>query len=259
MVTVSTFNRRRRSPPPFEAPRRGGKKSSTDYKKLAVRVLSVLAILALLVTGGLWTAGYFSDPAEVRALRSVVDQQVAQYNQVASGNGSYSSTGFGDRSMFEMMRNVPEGYRDQVRGEMGRLFEARERAELNSYFNMPPDQRMAELDRRIQEEEAFREARRQEWAQRQASGDQPRGPGGDWGGRGGPPGGGAPGGGTPQAGGGPPGGGRGDWGRGSSSSEERRVARLDNSSPQHRAQRDEYRRLMQQRREQLGLSGGRRW
>ncbi len=263
MVTVSTFNRRRRSPAAFEAPRRGGKKSSTDYKKLAVRVLSVLAVLALLVTGGLWAAGYFSDPAEVRALRSAVDQQVAQYNQIANGNGSFSSS-FEGGSMFEMMRNVPEGYRDQVRGEMGRLFEARERAETNSFFNMTPDQRMAELDRRIQDEEAQREARRQEWAQRQASGDQNRGPGG---GRGGPPGGIAQGGGGPQGRGGPPGGGgpqaggggRGDWGRGMASSEDRRKARLDNSSPQDRAQRDEYRRLMQQRREQLGLSGGRRW
>jgi hypothetical protein len=258
MVTVSTFNRRRRSPPAFEAPRRGGKKSSTDYKKLAVRLLSALAVLALLVTGVLWAAGFFSAPAEVRALRSAVDQQVAQYNQIANGNGSFSSSFAGGGSMFEMMRNVPEGYRDQVRGEMGRLFEARERAETNSFFMMSPDQRMAELDRRIQDEEAQREARRQEWSQRQASGDQNRGPRGDNGGRGGPPGGVGQGGG-PQAGGGPPGGGRGDWGRGSFSSEERRKSRLDSSSPQDRAQRDEYRRLMQQRREQLGLSGGRRW
>ena len=132
---------------------------------------------------------------------------------------------------------------------MGRLFEARERAEINSFFAMSPDQRMNELDRRIRDEDAQREARRAEWAQRQSSGDAqggsrgPRG-GGDAGGRGGPPGGGGP-------------------GRGRSSTEEQRndwrKQRLDNGSPQGRAQRDEYRRLMRERREQLGLSGGRRW
>lgn len=253
MVTVSSFNRRRR--PAFEVSRNSTSRSSVNKKRLALQVLAALAVMALLVTGVLWAGGAFSDPAEVRALRSEVDRQVAQYNQIAQGNGSYSGSGGDFGAMFEMMRNVPEGYRDQVRGEMGRLFEARERAEINSFFNMSPDQRMAELDRRIQDEDAQREARRQQWAQRQSSGDQPRGPGGDAGGRGGPPGGG-----SAQGGGG--GGDRGR-GRGRPTSDEQRqqwrVSRLDNTSPQGRAQRDEYRRLMRERREQLGLSGGRRW
>ena len=249
MVTVSTFNRRRR--PAFEASRNGASRSAVNRKRLAVRLLAALALLALLVTGGLWAAGVFSDPAEVRALRQAVDEQVARYDQIASGNGSFSGSGDSFGSMFEMMRSVPEGSRDQIRREMGRLFEARERAEINSFFAMSPDQRMNELDRRIRDEDAQREARRAEWAQRQSSGDAqggsrgPRG-GGDAGGRGGPPGGGSPG-----------------RGRGRSSTEEQRnewrKQRLDNGSPQGRAQRDEYRRLMRERREQLGLSGGRRW
>jgi hypothetical protein len=230
MVTVSTFNRRSR--PAFELSQNGPKRSSRDKKQLAIRVLSGLAILALLVVGGLWLAGVFSDPSEVRALRAAVDEQVARYDQIASGNGSFSGSGDGFGSMFAMMQNVPDDYRDQIRGEMGRLFEARERAEINSFFNMPPDQRNAELDRRIQDEEARRAARRQEWSQRPPSGDR-------------------------QAGGGP---GR---GRGGPSTEDQRnewrKRRLDNGSPQGRAQRDEYRRLMRERREQMGLSGGRRW
>jgi len=238
MVTVSTFKRRRgRGFEAFESSRKGSTRSSGDKKRLAVQALAALAILALLVTGGLWAAGVFSDPAEVRALRSMVDEQVARYDQIAMGNGSFSSSGEGFGSMFESMRTMPEGYRDQIRGEMGRLFEARERAEINSFFAMPPDQRMDELDRRIREEDAQREARRQQWAQRQASGDQQAGQ---------------------RGGGGGPG-----RGRGRSSTEEQRnewrKRRLDNGSPQGRAQRDEYRRLMRERREQLGLSGGRRW
>lgn len=245
MVTVSTFNRRRR--PAFEASRNGASRSAVNRKRLAVQLLAILALLALLVTGGLWAAGVFSDPAEVRALRQAVDEQVARYDQIAAGNGSFSDASGGFGSMFEMMRSVPEGSRDQIRSEIGRLFEARERAEINSFFAMPAGQRMDELDRRIRDEDAQREARRAAWAQRQPSGDAQGGPrgGGNAGGRGGPPGGGP---------------GR---GRGRSSTEEQRndwrKQRLDNGSPQGRAQRDEYRRLMRERREQLGLSGGRRW
>ena len=249
MVTVSTFNRRRR--PAFEASRNGASRSAVNRKRLAVQLLAALALLALLATGGLWAAGVFSSPAEVRALRQAVDEQVARYDQIAAGNGSFSDASGGFGSMFEMMRSVPEGSRDQIRSEIGRLFEARERAEINSFFAMPAGQRMDELDRRIRDEDAQREARRAAWAQRQPSGDAqggsrgPRG-GGDAGGRGGPPGGGGPG-----------------RGRGRSSTEEQRndwrKQRLDNGSPQGRAQRDEYRRLMRERREQLGLSGGRRW
>lgn len=254
MVTVSSVNRRRRPGfEAFEASRNGSNRSVGSKKRLALQALAALAVLALLVTGGLWAAGVFSDPAEVRALRSMVDEQVARYDQIAMGNGSFSGSSAGFGSMFESMRSMPEGYRDQIRGEMGRLFEARERAEINSFFRMSPDQRMAELDRRIREEDAQREARRQQWAQQQSSGDQPRGPRGDAGGRGGPPGGG-----TAQGGGGDRG-----RGRGRPTSDEQREqwrkGRLDNTSPQGRAQRDEYRRLMRERREQLGLSGGRRW
>lgn len=256
MVTVSTFKRRRS--PAFEYQPSGSKRSGINWKRLSAQLLAALVIVALLVTGGLWAAGVFSDPAEVRALRRQVDQQVAQYDQIAGGNGSYSAAGGDFGAMMGMMRDVPEGYRDQVRGEMGRLFEARERAEIGSFFAIAPDQRMAELDRRIRDEEAQREARRQEWAQRQASGDQQRGPrGSDTGGRGGPPSGASSQGGGSDRG-------RGSWGRGRSSTEEqrneRRVGRLNNTSPQGRAQRDEYRRLKDERRKQLGLSsGGRRW
>lgn len=243
MVTVSSFNRRRSS---SSAGLRNGSDTARPTgsgKRLAVRILSVLAVLAILVGGGLWAGGVFSAPAEVRALRAAVDEQVARYDQIASGNGSFGDSGDGFRPMFESMRDMPEQYRDEIRSQMGRLFEARERAEVASFFAVPPEQRMDELDRRIQEEEARREARRNEWAQRQQSGNQ----GGGWGG--------------PRGGGGPPAGGQGGpGGRGRGTEEQRtewRKRRLDNTSPQGRAQGDEYRRLMRERREKLGLSGGR--
>ena len=57
MVTVSTFNRRRRTA--FEASRNGASRSAVNRKRLAVQLLAILALLALLVTGGLWAAGVF--------------------------------------------------------------------------------------------------------------------------------------------------------------------------------------------------------
>jgi hypothetical protein len=134
---------------------------------------------------------------------------------------------------------VPEAYREQARAEIGRLFEARETAEVESYFALPPDRRAAELERRIKAEEERRQAREAERSQRTAeSGGRP----------GGPPG---------ARGGGPPPGGRRRDG-----SEEGRNARskqyLDKTSAESRARRTEYRRAKDQRRIQLGLAP-RRW
>ena len=151
------------------------------------------------------------------------------------------------------MRDIPEGARDQVRDEMGRFFRARERAELASYFALPPAKRQAELDRRIKAEQERAKARERERASRAASretsGGQGQGrPQGAGRPQGGPNGGAAAGG---PAGGGPP---------GSRTDEQilaRRKERLDQSSPEERARSAEYRRAMTVRREQLGISPGR--
>jgi uncharacterized membrane protein YgcG len=204
--------------------------------------LAVLAILALLV---LWLMGFFSTPKEVLEIRAMVDQQIVELQRVARNEVpmSYGSSSFGP--MFERMRDMPEKTREQLRGEMDRLFRARERAELQSYFALPADQRRAELDRRIKAEEARRKA----WQEQRAN----RG-GNNGGGRGnatagGPPGGG---GGPQRGGGGGPGGGRSEDGRNT-----RAKQRIDSSTPEQRAQTTEYRRVMEERRQQLGLPSGR--
>ena len=207
-----------------------------------------LLLLFLIAMPTLWAFGFLSSPPAVAEIRQLVDQQVVEYNRVARGEVPYGTPS--SSAIFEKMRDMPREYREQIGPQMGRLWEARERAEMASYFAMPPEKRQAELDRRIKADEDRRKAwqaeREKRDQQRAASGQQT----GDGGGRGGASGGGggAPGGGGPGRGGGTEQS-RNDWAK----------RRIDRSSPEQRAQQAEYRRAMEERRTQLGLpTSGRR-
>lgn len=225
------------------------------------RVLVILALAALAALAILWLCGFFAGtPAEVQAVRSAVDEQVAHLAAVGRNEAplSYDSTGFG--TVMERARDVPREHRDAVRQEMGRLFEARERAELNSYFATPPERRMAELDRRIKAEEERRKVWETERARRQAerSRDAATTGGGSSANASGSGGAGQRG--TGQAGGGG-GGGPPTSGRRDGTEESRNMRRktqLDATTPERRAMQTEYRRQMDERRRQLGLEPGRR-
>jgi hypothetical protein len=219
--------------------------------------LTVAAILTLLI---LWLMGLFSStPKEVLEIRAMVDQQIGELRRVARNEApmSYEGSSFGP--MFEKMRDMPERSREQVRAEMDRLFRARERAELQSYFALPADERRAELDRRIKADEARRKA----WQEQRASRAGQGGNGGNGQGRGGQQmAGGAPqrgGGGPPSGGGGGQRGGGGQGGgRGSEDGRNARAKqRIDSSTAEQRAQSAEYRRVMDERRQQMGLPSGR--
>jgi len=257
---------------------RGGPK-----RRAIARTAAVLVILAILVAVILWFSGFFSTPKEVLEIRAMVDQQIGELQKVARNEAplTYDTSNF--RQNWDRVRKMPPEVREQVREEMERLSRAREQAELRSYFAMPAQERLKEIDRRINAEEARRQAWRQQRTD-QAAGNGPGGGQGQGGaggqgdnarggqGRGGagagspqagtagPRGGGGPGSGAgpggsagPGAGGGGPGGGRGtEDGRNARSKQ-----RIDSTSPEERAQRAEYRRAMDARRQQLGFSPGR--
>lgn len=206
----------------------------------------------------LWLGGFFSTPKVVLEIRALVDAEIVKLDKVARNEIPYSGDWSSVGEVFGRMRDMPDNARDQVREEVGRLFRARERAELASYFAMPPEKRQAEIDRRIKAEQERAKAREQERASRSANREtgggqgqgRPSGAGRTQGGATNP---GGAGGGGGRAGGGPP-----QWG--SRSDEQilaRRKERLDQSSPEERARSAEYRRAMTVRREQLGLSRGR--
>lgn len=220
-------------------------------RRLVTRSLVALAVLVLLGLPVAWMLGFFSTPRAVAEVAEVVDLQVAEYEKVARGEVPYAAAP-DMRPVFEKFRSVPPAYRDQAGRQMDRLWEARERAEMGSYFALPPEQRQAELDRRIKAEEQRRaawQAERERRAQERPAGAQQAtargGPGGG-------PANGAAGGGSP-----PPGGRRGATTE--EARNERSKRQIDRTTPEQRARRAEYRRAIEERRAQLGLtSGGRR-
>ncbi len=106
--------------------------------------------------------------------------------------------------------------RTQLRGDFQKRIEQR----MAGYFAMSPKEKQQHLDQQINQS--------QQMTQQGPPGGG--GPGGPGGGAGGPPGGGTP-----------------------EDKERRRQQRLDNSTPEFRAQMDQYRKDMAQRRQQLGL------
>ncbi len=267
-MATATIADRRQAVAALAAERRGQGGSGRFWKRALVALLA-LACLSLLV---MWLLGFFSTPQAVAELAQIVDQQIVEYDRAARGEVPFNSgAAFG--TVMQKMRDVPREYREQ---QMGRLWEARERAEMGSYFALPADKRQAELDRRIKVDEDRRKA----WQAERERRDQRRGdartastvgdrggPGGGAGGGGGGPGGGGgggPGGGGGGGGGGGPGGGGGGppSGRRSSGTEqsrnERSKQRIDRSTPEQRAQQSEYRRALEERRTKLGIPPSRR-
>ena len=217
--------------------------------------IAAVALLVLTLLSG-WALGWYSTPAQVLGVRAAINEQIADLDKVSKGQAPYAG-GPDMGKVRDSMRNLPEGMRDQVRRDFGRLMEAGETAQVNSFFLVPPAQRQAELDRRIKAED---DARKKRAADRSKGGNRgsPRGTAG------GPPGGGRPGdgqlaGNRGGGGGGGPGGGGGGGQRGGSSEDDRnnrRKSMLDNSDPEQRGRRAEYRRQMDERRQQLGGGNG---
>ena len=138
---AATVSSRRQALADLARSRRAEGSTGRLIRRTAVGVI-LAALIGWIV---LWLLGFFSTPKEVLAVRALVDGQVAELERVARNEAPLSYEGGSFGAMFETMRQVPEAYRDQARAEMGRLFAARERAEIDSFFAMPPAQRQAEL------------------------------------------------------------------------------------------------------------------
>lgn len=235
---MASMAEKRRALAALAAERGGGRAGRFGRRALATLVLLLLVSLPCL-----WAAGFFATPRAVAEVRQLVDSQVAEYDRVARGEVPYASAPSAS-PVWERMRELSPAHREQVGPELGRLWEAHERAEMGSYFALPPEQRQAELDRRLKAEadrrakwQAEREKREQERAARTGDG------------------GGAAGRGPAAAGAAAPRGGT------EESRLQRSKARLDRTTPETRAQQAEYRRALEARRNQLGLptgGGGRR-
>ena len=218
-------------------------------------ILLALALLAFLVA---WLLGYVrltTDPriAEIQKLQAEAQQRF-------TANGGPQTLEEAKQAVAAMsqirekIEALPETMRREAGRQGGNVFRNTMQTRINAYFSLPPDQRQAELDRQIKQEELFRKA----WEASRPAGGGQGGPSGGVAANGGP-GGGGPGGGGPGGAGGGPGGGGPGFGGGpprSGSEEDRNRWRkniIDNTSPEQRARYVEYRRAMEARRDQLGL------
>jgi hypothetical protein len=181
----------------------------------------VAGLILLLMAVAAW--GYLpeaKDPnlAKIEQLREQMDGATDEQRRELWGQ------------MREAYRSLPEDARQQLSDQRRQRWEAREQKFLNEFFAMTPAEQIAKVDEQLKQEEE----RRKQWAQRRAQRSQQGNQGARNGGQ------------------------RGGRGRGSRDSLERRKSYLDRTSPQTRAQRSEYRRMRDARRQALGLPDRRR-
>ena len=231
-----------------------------------VLMLLALAFLAFLVA---WLLGYVrltTDPriAEIQKMQADTQKQfMANGGPQTLDEAKAAVAAMGQ--IREKIDALPENMRQEAGRQGGDVLRNTMRTRINAYFSLPADQRQAELDRQIKQEDLFRQA----WESSRPAGGGRGGPPGGTAANGGPggAGGGGPaaagggptaaGGGTGAAGGGPGGGGPGGGGppRGGSEEDRNRWRKnmIDKTSPEQRARYVEYRRAMEARRDQLGL------
>lgn len=235
-------------------------------KSGAVRWLVILLALALLAFLVAWLLGYVRLTTDPRLVE--IQKMQAEAREQFATNGGPQTLDEAKAAVAAManIREKIEALPENMQREAGRrganVFRNTMRARIDAYFSLPPEQRQAELDRQIKQEELFRKA----WEASRPTGGQQGGP------PGGPAaaaasGGGAVGNGAGGAGGGPgggegPGGGRGPGGPGfggpprNGTEEDRnrwRKNMIDSTTPEQRARYVEYRRAMDTRRQQLGM------
>jgi len=224
--------------------------------------VTVAAGLLVLCGSTIWGAKYLWAARQVAAVRQARDELFSEEMR----NLPEAER----RAKFDALREqydaLPEAARDQLRDEGRQRFEQQMDDRLKDFFALAPEQRKIELDKQIDREEE----RRKDWEKRRAEREKERAARGengqsgnrgegdrrgeDRGGNGAGdrgPGGAGPGGGGPVVGRG------GDGGRGGYRDPNRRnewrKQRLDDSTPQSRAMRAEYRRLADARRKERGL------
>ena len=200
------------------------------------RWLAALAVLAALALLGAWWLGWFGaavDPrvAEIRKQR---EELAAKYPNGAAPTDLGAATAMATEmaSIRQKIEALPEHLRPQAERGGGSMVRTAMRARINAYFNAPPAQRDAVLDRQIDEMEVMRKAF-------EAAGKVTAAFGGGGGGGASPSA-------TPPFGGPPR----------STNEEERNKFRkgiIDRTSPAERARYVEYRRAIDERREKRGM------
>lgn len=227
------------------------REAGASNRGLWIAVIAGLVLLALIAAWFMGWISFWTDPrvVEIQQLQQEAQKQFSEGGgpkTVAEATAAVTAM----NTIRTKVEALPPHLRPQVEREGGSMFRSAFRARIDSYFAAAPEKRQAELDRQIDQEEMMRKAFD---AGRAIAGVFGGGQGSQAAG-GTAQGGTAPGG---TSGGGPPA----PTGSSSgSSSEERsnkwRKSMIDRTTPEQRSRYVEYRRAMDERREQRGLPGG---
>jgi hypothetical protein len=228
------------------------REAGASNRGLWVAVIAGLVLLALIAAWFLGWISFVTDPrvAEIQQLQQEAQKQFGEGGgpkTIAEATAAVTAM----NTIRTKVESLPPHLRPQVEREGGSMFRSAFRARIDSYFAASPEKRQAELDRQIDQEEMMRKAFD---AGRAIAGVFGGGQGSQAAG-GTAQGGTAPGGTT---GGGPPAS-TGSSSSGSSSedrSNKWRKSMIDRTTPEQRSRYVEYRRAMDERREQRGLPGG---
>jgi hypothetical protein len=176
----------------------------------------ITAVVLLLLAAAAWAFIPNEDPAlaRIQEIRAQIDTAPPEQRRELFGQ------------MRQEFENLAPESREQLRDEWRKRWEAREQKQMNDFFALSPAEQVKEIDEDIREDIERDKQRAQRRAQRQASGQGNAG-----------------------------GGGRGDRraSRSGFDMAQRRKNYLDNTTPQARAQRSEYRRMRDERRQAMGL------
>ena len=243
-----------------QSPSRSDEKSAWGFW---LAVLAGVAVLAVLIAWFLGWISFGTDP-RVAEIQKMQEEARAQFAEGGGPRTVVEATAAvtAMNTIRAKVDALPPHLRPQVERQGGSVFRTAMRARIDSYFTALPEKRKAELDRQIDQEEMMRKAFEagravagmfgggQSGGQQASQGGAGQGAAGQ-----GVAGQGAAGQGGQQAaqasggrsGGGPPQGG---------SEEDRnrwRKSMIDSTTPEQRARYVEYRRAMDERREQRGL------
>jgi hypothetical protein len=178
-----------------------------------------LLILLLLVGGTIWAVSPDSHMSRVQELQK----------ELAKGNTLSPEE---RKAKFTELRNEMKQLTDDQKWELSAPMREKQKREMDRYFALSPKERTQYLDEKIDSSEKMRK----EWEKKVS---QPKA--------------GSSGGGPPGGGGGRSGGGNGGSPKSREVVEKARKARLDRTSPEERAQSDQFRKEMNDRRKQRGL------
>ena len=224
------------------------REAGASNRGLWIAVIAGLVLLALIAAWFLGWISFGTDPrvAEIQQLQQEAQKQFGEGGgpkTIAEATAAVTAM----NTIRTKVEALPPHLRPQVEREGGSMFRSAFRARIDSYFAAAPEKRQAELDRQIDQEEMMRKAFDAGRAIAGAFG----------GGQGSQAAGGTAQGGT--TGGGPPAPTGSRSSSGSSSEESRnkwRKSMIDRTTPEQRSRYVEYRRAMDERREQRGLPGG---